>query len=95
MSFYEDDAAAFMDANEFAVVATVPAGNLLGILLEPYAESFGMVAGSQPAFIVPSSSLVVPSPAVGDVLTVGGRSFAITGFEPDGTGITRISLEAH
>lgn len=80
---------------DFGVTLSSPGGDMLGLLIEPYAEAFGMVAGSQPACLVPSSSLVVTLPAVGDILTVGGRSFAITGFEPDGTGITRITLEAH
>lgn len=95
MNFYANDVAQMMDPAEFALVASTIGGDLSGILVEPYTESLGMVSGSKPVLVVSSDSLAVISPAVGDSITVGGRSFAIVGFEPDGTGVTRIVLERH
>ena len=87
MAFVETFAPFFAD---FAVDATLAGIPAKGIFDNAYAEAFsGMVSGSNPVFLIPSSVAV----ARGDALAIGTDSYTVTGIEPDGTGMTRLHLE--
>ena len=50
------------------------------------------MASSQPAITLPTAS--VPTSPVGKAVAVGSATYTIAAHEPDGTGISRLLLEA-
>lgn len=78
-------------SNADGVVAGVP---MSGIFDDDYQQAgvgpIGM-ASSQPVFTVPAWP--VPAAAVGQAVTVRGRSFTVGAVEPDGAGMVRLLLE--
>jgi len=81
-----DNAAFFGD---FAIDLTVNGVQTRGIFDDAYAEAFaGMVGGTAPALILPSSVAVQRGHAV----VVDGTGYTVTSIEPDGTGITLLRL---
>lgn len=74
--------------------ATIAGSVVRGIFdnaYEPAEVGIGM-ASSQPAFTLPTSSVV--GEAVGQSLVVNGASYLVAAHEPDGTGVSRLLLEA-
>lgn len=85
----------FFNTAEFGAAATLGAVQVQGILDKGYAlGNVGMLgmAGNQPVFILATAS--VSGDPVGTTLTVGTESFMVAAHEPDGTGVSRLILEA-
>lgn len=87
--FAESRAAFFTD---FAVTATVGGVALSGIFDAQYADAFGLIAGTVPALLIDDDD--APDVAAGDVVSVGGRGYLVAVVQPDGTGMSRLILEA-
>jgi hypothetical protein len=76
---------------DFAVDATIGGLTVLGIFDDTYQDALGLVAGSQPALLLPTSDVGLAG--VGDSVTVAGTSYTIAAIQPDGVGITRLLLK--
>ncbi len=63
-----------------------------GIFDNGYSAAFGDIAGSQPFLLLPTASVGLAVP--GDSITVAGTSYTIAESQPDGTGMSRLILEA-
>lgn len=57
-----------------------------------YATAFADISGSAPSLLLPTSD--VGSAAAGDAITVNSASYTIAERQDDGTGMTRLVLEA-
>ena len=90
--FVENTAAFFSD---FGQTATVGGVSVSGIFDNGYAlggvGAIGM-ASSQPTFTLATAS--VPASPVGTAVVVGGGNYLVGAHEPDGTGMSRLLLEA-
>lgn len=89
-----DDLTPFFSSGEFAQAGTLDGQQVVGIFEAAYAPGnvgLGM-AGTQPTFTLPTSS-VMADPA-GATLQTGGATFVVAAHEPDGTGVSRLLLEA-
>lgn len=87
MAFVENLSPMFAD---FGVDATLNGVPVRGIFDDAYGEAFGgMVSGSGPMFRLASSS----NAARGQSLIIGAVTYAVTGVEPDGTGLTTLRLD--
>lgn len=80
-------------ANAVAALANVSAVvdgvTVDGIFDNAYGDAFG-VAGSVPTLSCASDDI---DAAHGDAVTIGATSYTITNVEPDGTGMTRLTLQ--
>ena len=92
--FTENLSAFFAD---FGVAATLGGSTAVrGVFDDGHAlGSVGLVgmAGTQPMFTLPTDS-VTPADPVGQTLVIGARSFTVAEHQPDGTGVSRLMLEA-
>ena len=92
--FTENLSAFFAD---FGVAATLGGSTAVrGVFDEAYAlGSVGLagMAGAQPVFTLPTAS-ITPADPVGQPLVIGARAFTVAAHEPDGTGVSRLILEA-
>lgn len=89
-----DDLTPFFSTDEFAQAGTLAGAAVVGIFEAAYAAGnvgLGM-ASTQPVFTLPTSS--VQGDPVGAPLQTGGATFVVAAHEPDGTGISRLTLEA-
>ena len=90
--FVENTAAYFSD---FGQTATVGGVSVSGIFDNGYAlggvGAIGM-ASSQPTFTLATAS--VPASPVGTAVVVSGGNYLVGAHEPDGTGMSRLLLEA-
>lgn len=68
------------------------AGTVDGIFRKDYAESFGMVSGSTPVF--ESEDSAFPALSRGQGVNILGVDYLIAEIRPDGTGMTKLILEA-
>lgn len=73
----------------YALGTKSDASTVGGIFRKAYGESFGMLGGNKPRFIVPQSSGLLQ----GESLVIGGVSYVIAEVEPDGTGLMALVLE--
>lgn len=89
MAFAEDFTAPFTD---FGTAATVGGATVRGIFDADYATAFSDIAGTQPSFLCASSA--VAAVAIGAALSVNSTSYTVAEIQPDGTGLTRLILEA-
>jgi hypothetical protein len=90
--FVENTAAFFAD---FGQTATVGGASVSAIFDSGYAlGSVGPIgmASSQPMLTLATAN--VPANPVGTAVVVGAVSYTIGALEPDGTGISRLMLEA-
>ena len=94
------DRAALFGINDFGVTATYSRGvttsSVIGIFDNLYVTvdiaEVGY-ASAEPEFLMQSSQ--VPSGAVqGDTLTIDATAYIVRNIEPDGTGVTRLRLQA-
>ncbi|MCS4508892.1 head-tail joining protein [Xylophilus ampelinus] len=86
MAFAEDLSVFFAD---FSVPAML-GGEVLPVILDAaYLSAMGMET-TGPAAVVQTA--LVSLVQHGDALTVGARTYAVTGIQPDGTGITVLQL---
>ena len=90
--FVEDLSHFFPD---FGVPVTLGGTAVVGIFDNGY-DAMGMgrvgMASTQPMLTLPTAS--VPSGVVGQAATVNATAYTVVAAEPDGTGITRLMLEA-
>lgn len=90
MAFLED-LTPFFSTAEFADLATIGGADVRVIFEQPYADPFGPVVDStQPQCWAPSAS--VQHAHQGTPVLVGGSAYTVERIEPDGTGISRITL---
>lgn len=90
--FVENTAAFFTD---FGQTVTVGGAAVSGIFDNGYAlGSVGPIgmASSQPSLMLATAS--VPANPVGTAVLVAGTNYTIGAHEPDGTGMSRLLLEA-
>ena len=94
------DRAIFFDVDDFGVTATYTRGATPSTVIGIFDNTYVTVdiaevgyASAEPEFLMQSSQ--VPSGAIpGDTLTVNATAYIIRNIEPDGTGITRLRLQA-
>lgn len=90
-----EDLSVFFDTAEFADTATLGGVAVTGIFDNAFAlgsvGAFGM-ASTQPVLTLATAS--VPATPVGTTCVVDGTSYVVTAHEPDGTGLSRLMLEA-
>jgi len=88
-----DDSAVFFNTDEFADEATIGLDTVNGIFDHEYIEALD-VSGEAPVFVCATSDLDdLGGVTQGDTLTVNGTGYRIRSVEPDGTGVTRLTLE--
>ena len=90
MAFLED-LTPFFSVAEFADQATI-GGVMVSVIFEqPFADPFGpVVDASQPQCWVPSAA--VQHAHQGTVVVLNGETYEVERIEPNGTGISRITL---
>ena len=89
---FAEDHTAFLDIEEFADTATLPGGGQVRVIFDaPYADVLGMEASAPTAL---GRTVDLQGLAHGDALQVRGLAFVVVGVQPDGTGMTRLVLEA-
>lgn len=76
---------------DFGTDATWESASIRGLLDTPYAEAFGIMAGTAPRFVCAASDM--PGVKAGDPITVAGKAFFVSSVEPDGTGLLVLGLE--
>jgi hypothetical protein len=92
---FAEDLATFFQAGDFAHAATwsaAPAEPVLGIFDKEYSEPFGQVVSSRPVFLTRAAAL--PGIAEGQTLTIDAVAYTIREFQPDGTGLLLVTLNA-
>ena len=93
--FAEDTSLMFDTTLGFAQLATVGGASVAVIFDNASAPAtvgpYGM-ASSQPAITLPTAQ--VPSDPVGTAVVVNAVAYLVAAHEPDGTGISRLLLEA-
>ncbi len=77
---------------DFGIPATVGGVALTALFDDEYATALDAVAGSAPVLMVQTSD--VPAVALGAAVLLDSTSYTVIGIQPDGTGITRLVLEA-
>lgn len=91
---FAEDLSPFFATADFATQAVLGGQAVQGVFDNGYALSdggFSGMASSRPTFTLPTQ--LVPSPAVGAVLVVGGEEYAVAEHQPDGTGVSLLILE--
>ncbi len=90
MAFLED-LTPFFSTAEFADLATIGGVEVRVIFERPFADPFGAVVdSSQPQCLAPSASVLHAHQ--GTAVVIAGSRYTVERVEPDGTGISRISL---
>lgn len=90
---FVEDMSAFFNTAEFATPATIGGVAVDVIFEQPFADPFGAVVdAAQPQCWAPSAS--VQAARQGTAVVVGGVSYQVERIEPDGTGVSRITLYA-
>ncbi|MFZ4623275.1 MAG: head-tail joining protein [Rhodoferax sp.] len=86
---------AFFSTSEFASTVTLNSVTVQAIFDAPYATGsvggFGM-ASTQPTLTLPTAS--APTDPVGKTAVVNSVNYVVVAHEPDGTGVSRLLLEA-
>ncbi len=75
------------------VEATVAGGDLLGVFDAAYGESFG-ISGTTPVLLCDDTDLADLAVVAGDTVTIGSDSYTVSRIEADGTGMSRLILDA-
>lgn len=76
---------------EFGVSATIAAGSLQGIFDARPGQAFGFVDTVGPTFTFATAGW--PAVARGAAITIASVAYTVTGIEPDGTGVTVVTLQ--
>ena len=91
MPFDADDLAAFNDADMPGyALATIGASEVAGRFRKDYAEALG-IAGSVPQFSAADDDLT--GVTQGSSLSIAGTGYTVTSIQPNGRGITRLTLQ--
>ena len=80
---------------DFGVAATLDGAATHGIFDNGYAlGNVGLtgMASTQPSIVLPTAN--VPGSPIGAAVTVNATAYLVAAHEPDGTGISRLMLEA-
>lgn len=81
----------FLDTGDFAVAAVLPGAVTVNVIFDSqYASPFD-ISASRPSCIGKSSDL--DGLLFGAEITIGGVDYVVRSIEPDGTGMTRLTLE--
>lgn len=92
---FAEDISVFFSQAGFAHACTLGGVAVSAIFDNGYslggAGGLGM-ASTQPSITLPTAS--VPASPVGVAVVVGGNSYLVAAHEPDGTGVSRLLLEA-
>ena len=93
----EDDSSRLelFDTDDFGVESTFGGNTIKGIFENGYTEIEGANIGLEslaPSYTCRTSD--VSSAKHGDTLTIDGVAYSIVGVQPDGQGITMLTLEA-
>lgn len=92
---FTEDFSAFMNTAEFATSVTLNGVTVPAIFDAAYAlgsvGAYGM-ASTQPSLMLATAD--VPADPVGKTAVVGTVSYLVVAHEPDGTGVSRLLLEA-
>jgi len=86
-----EDLSCFFQVDEMAVEATLDYQAVVGIFDRTYGEAFDGLGTDHPRFTVPTASC--PRVTQDSLLRIGDESFAIRSVEPDGAGITVLTLQ--
>ena len=85
----------FFEDNEFATTAVVDGTNMSVIFDAAYAMGdVGPYGMSSAAPVVTLPTAKVPTDPIGKPVVVNGKSYLVTVHQPDGTGISTLTLEA-
>lgn len=87
---FAEDLAPFFETAEFATAATLDGASVAGIFDNAYIDSLGL-ASRAPMFTLPTASASTATQA--SVLILDGTSYRVTSVQPDGTGVTMLTLE--
>lgn len=89
---FVEDLTPFFNSAEFAVLATLPGGEVVQVLFDrPYAESFdGQTSGYSPRAIGRTEDLAAL--VYESVVVIDGQSWTVTSTQPDGHGVTTLKL---
>lgn len=89
---FAEDLTAFLRIDEHATLAELDYVPVRGIFERPYSEGFGGVSTSRPTFLVQSADAAhcVESESL---LRIGDTLYRVRSIEPDGTGMTLLTLE--
>lgn len=88
MKFVEDHAAYFTD---FSVPATLGLATIEVIFDKAYIGALmGLVESTGPCCLVMEKD--IPNMKQGTSIVIGGKTYAVTSVEPDGTGLTTLQL---
>jgi hypothetical protein len=90
---FAENLGVFFQTADFAVAVLVNgAATVNGIFEAEYADPFGdgLVGSVGPVLWVPTAAAI----ANGDVLTINGVAYTARNPRPDGTGVSRIRLQA-
>lgn len=92
---FTEDFSAFMNTAEFATTVTLDSVSVPAIFDAAFAlgsvGAYGM-ASTQPSLTLASAD--VPASPIGKTAVVNGTSYTVAAHEPDGTGVSRLLLEA-
>lgn len=91
MAFSEDLADFINLDTPGSVAATIGAATVVGLFDGDYRDVLG-VAGSAPVLTIPIASVAAVS--IGDAVVANATNYTVVGIHPDGTGLTRLILEA-
>jgi len=75
---------------DFATAATLDGGAVTVIFDNGYVEAYGL-ASRNPQAMLPSAD--VGSAVQGSTLVIGSATYRVTSVQPDGTGVTTLTLE--
>jgi len=89
MTFWVDDLNRFF--NDFAVVATLSGGSTINVLFDRNPE-VALTAVETADILVTAKTTDVSALVAGDTLVIGGVTYYVEKNEPDGTGISILTL---
>lgn len=87
---FTEDLTAFFAPAEFATTATLDGASVAGIFDNAYVDVLG-IASRAPMFTLRSVDAAAATQA--SVLVVDGAAYRVTSVQPDGTGVTTLTLE--
>lgn len=89
---FAEDLSCFFQVDEMAVEAELDFLPVVGIFDRTHGEAFDGISTSHPRFTLPSVS--AEEATLQSLLRIGDERFQVRSIEPDGTGITVLTLEA-
>lgn len=87
---FAEDLSAFFRVSEFATTVTLDGASVDGIFDNGYIDVLGL-ASRAPMFTLQSVDAAAVSTA--STLVVNGTTYRVTSVQPDGTGVTVLTLE--